>query len=125
MGTLGLDVAGIVVATGESCRQLKIGDRVWATFPWDFDPVLGPLKEYGSGGMAEYATIVCSYAGIAPSSIKLAAAATFPGDAETSLGVFQTAGAPWAAKDYTVLINAGTGSTGYSAVQLAKIFGAA
>ena len=82
--TLGLDVAGTVVAVGNSCEKFKVGDRVWGTFPWDFDPVKGALREYGSGGMAEYARIVCDYAGIAPQSIGLADAGTFPCDAEVS-----------------------------------------
>ena len=39
----------------------------------------------------------------------LVAAATIPGDAETSLGVFELAGAPWtnASEPFTVIINAG------------------
>jgi len=131
--TMGLDVTGTIVGLGAGCApRLAVGDRVWGTFVWDFDPVnpvKGPIKEYGTGGMAEYANIVCNYTSQAPSSSKfddLVAAATIPGDAETSLGALELAGAPWtdATEPFTVIINAGTGGTGYSAVQMAKIFGA-
>jgi NADPH:quinone reductase-like Zn-dependent oxidoreductase len=122
--TLGFDVAGIVVAVGETCKQFKVGDRVWGTSVWDCDPVTGPSKEYGTGGMAEYAAVDCAYASVAPSTIQLAAAGTFPENAQTSLGVFQAAGAPWASNNITVLIASGTGGIGYAAVQLAKALGA-
>merc|ERR1712032_1287132 len=123
--TLGLEASGTVLAVGDSCTRFHVGDRVWATFPWVFDEVTyTPVAEFGSGGMAEYATVKCEYMGIAPSSIDLVAAASVTGDAQTSLGAFQAAGAPWNASDFTVLIAAGTGGTGYTAVQFAKAFGA-
>lgn len=42
----------------------------------------------------------------------------------TDIGAFEAAGAPWKADNFTVLIVAGTGGTGYMAVQLAKALGA-
>lgn len=128
--TPGFSASGTIVGLGAGCApRLKVGDKVWGVFPWDYDPVKGAQKEYGTGGMAEYANMVCNYIGVAPLSSKfndLVAAGTFPGLALTSLGVFEVAGAPWTANasaPFTVIINAGTGGTGYSAVQMAKIFG--
>lgn len=106
--TLGNDMAGTVVATGLG-SGFKVGDRVWSL---------------GTGGYAEYAVAVGAISAEVPAGLDLTVAGTMPIDAMTDLGAFQTAGAPWKAKNFTVLIVAGTGGTGYMAVQLAKALGA-
>jgi len=108
--TLGIDVAGVVIALGPHAdTRLKVGDRVWAT----------GIK----GGMAEFAVRPAANCGIVPAEVDLAAAGTLPTVAMTSYGALQSAGAPWSSGP-TVLITAGTGGTGYMAVQLAKALGA-
>ena len=108
--TLGLDVSGIVVALGAGCSsRLAIGDRVYAT---------------GIGwGMGEFAVRPEFMCGIVPGSVDLVAAGTMPTVAMTVYGALRNAGAPWKT-NVTVLITAGSGGTGYVAVQLAKAMGA-
>ena len=109
--TLGIDVAGTVAAVGAGVKRFKVGDRVWA---------IGTR-----GAMAEYAIRPAPISGILPAGIDLVAASTLPTVAMTSFGALRTAGAPWSsARNLTVLITAGTGGTGYTAVQLAKAMGA-
>ena len=62
----------------------------------------------------------------------MVAAGTLPTVAMTSFGALRSAGAPWTPplpqfhhrggdREFTVLVTAGTGGTGYMAVQLAKV----
>ena len=71
--TLGLEVSGTVVALGRGCARLQIGDKVWGTFPWeDFGSAAG-RHEIGSGGMADYASVACSYTRAAPTAVDVRA----------------------------------------------------
>ena len=109
--TLGIDVAGTVAAVGAGVKRFKVGDRVWA---------IGTR-----GAMAEYAIRPAPISGLLPAGIDLVAASTLPTVAMTSFGALRSAGAPWRrARNLTILITAGTGGTGYTAVQLAKAMGA-
>jgi NADPH:quinone reductase-like Zn-dependent oxidoreductase len=118
--TLGIDVAGIVASVGSGTTgRIKVGDRVWANGI--------------HGGMGEYAIRSEALCGKVPQGLDLVGAGTLPTVAMTSLGALRSAGAPWkmlhgnktsAAANMTVLITAGTGGTGYTAVQLAKALGA-
>lgn len=108
----GLDVSGTVAALGQGVTSLKVGDRVWTMF--------------ATGGMAEYTTRLAALTGIVPDGLDLGKVGTLPTVAMTTLGALQSAGAPWSkGSNVTVLITAGTGGTGYVAVQLAKALGAA
>ena len=68
-----------------------------------------------------------------PPGVDMVAAGTLPTVGMTVYGALRSAGAPWpaagaagaAAAGPTVVITAGTGGTGYVAVQLAKALGAA
>jgi NADPH:quinone reductase-like Zn-dependent oxidoreductase len=111
--TLGIDVAGTVATLGEGCSgRLRVGDTVWA-------PGV-------HGGWAEWAVRPEKECGLLPPSVDAVAAGTLPTVAMTDYGALRAAGAPWAAgANATVLITAGTGGTGYVAVQLARALGAA
>lgn len=110
--TLGIDVAGTVASVGPGVTRFSVGDRVWSAGV--------------RGGMAEFTTRPALTCGQVPAGVDLAAAATLPTVAMTSLGALRSAAAPWnATSNVTVLITAGTGGTGYMAVQLAKALGAA
>ena len=119
--TLGIDVAGVVAALGPGCTRLKVGDMVWAA----------GIK----GGMAEFAVRPEATVGVVPAGVDMVAAGTLPTVAMTSFGALRSAGAPWTPslsrsrhrggdRELTVLVTAGTGGTGYTAVQLAKAQGA-
>lgn len=110
--TLGIDVAGEVVALGPGCSErIRVGDRVFATGI--------------AGGMAEYAVRPEFLCGRLADSVDLTAAGTLPTVAMTSYGALHSAGAPWTQPNMTVLVTAGAGGTGYTAIQLAKALGAA
>ena len=118
-GTLGMDMAGTVVAVGDGVDRLKIGDDVWANTG---------AEGGDSGGMAQYAVINEAQAGLKPRSINFTEAATIPLVGQTALECLQRTGAPWSDKgtNLTVLITSGSGGTGFIGVQLAKrAFGAA
>ena len=110
--TLGIDVAGTIASVGPGVTRFSVGDRVWSA----------GIR----GGMAEFTTRPALTCGQVPAGIDLVAAATLPTVAMTSFGALRSAAAPWnATSNVTVLITAGTGGTGYMAVQLAKALGAA
>ena len=117
-GTLGMDVAGKVVAVGAGVTRLKLGDEVWA----DIGGGSGD-----TGGMAEYALVDEAQVGLKPKSLNFTEAGTIPLVGLTALECLQKAGAPWSGKaNLTVLVTSGSGGTGFVGVQLAKhAFGAA
>eukprot|EP00035_Acanthoeca_spectabilis_P032518 m.19065 g.19065 ORF g.19065 m.19065 type:complete len:383 (+) comp5393_c0_seq1:37-1185(+) len=139
--TLGIDLAGIVEEVGPACSgRIKVGDRVWAT----------GIK----GGMAEYAVRIELAVGVLPPAptrqppqsaallsnshpnkgsavgalldpINMKEVGTVPTVGMTVLGALRSAGAPWPqSANTTIIITAGTGGTGYVAVQLARAMGA-
>eukprot|EP00937_MAST-01D_sp_MAST-1D-sp2_P002987 g2987.t1 len=114
-GTLGMDMAGTVVAVGSGCTRLKVGDRVWAD--------TGALKG-DSGGMAQYALAAESQTGVAPASLNLTEAGTIPLAGLTALELFQAVAKAMPggtiAANKTIVVTAGTGGTGFVALQLAK-----
>jgi len=106
-GTIGQDIAGTVVAVGDSCG-FSVNDQVWAV---------------GSGAFAEYAVAKCSQMSAKPSSLAFMPSGAIPTVGLTALQMFYQTGAPWAS-DKLVVIASGQGGTGYLAVQLArKVFG--
>ena len=108
-GTLGVDVAGVVVEKGEKCDNLEIGDKVWS---------------YTKGAYAQYAFVICAITGklgdVEPRDI-----GTLGEVGTTSSQALRKTGAPWdAAKNLTVVITSGSGGTGFVGIQLAKAYGA-
>jgi len=106
-GTIGTDMAGIVVAVGEDC-DLVYGSEVWGIV---------------QGAYAQYALATCSLTTLKPFSLSLVEAGTIPIVGGTSLQCLKEAGAPWTSKP-TVVVTAGQGGTGFIGVQLAKALGA-
>ena len=119
-GVLGMDMAGTVVALGEGCARLKVGDRVWAD--------TGGAKG-DSGGMAQYALAMEAQTGIAPSTLNLTEAGTIPLAGLTALEMFQDVEKALPGglipRNLTMVVTAGTGGTGFVGLQLAKhVYGA-
>ncbi len=106
---LGVEMAGIIEATGSNVRKFKVGDEVFAT----------TLK---FGGYAE-CTCLSENAAIAikPKNISFEEAATIPVGALTSLYFLKAANI---SVGHKLLIYGASGSVGTYALQLAKYFGA-
>ncbi len=104
----GLEVAGVVVAVGSSCRRWKVGDRVCSIL--------------SGGGYAEKVVIPCELAMPVPEGLTDVEAAAIP---EVFLTAYQTL--IWIArlqKNEYVLIHAGASGVGTAAIQLARVVGA-
>ena len=109
--TLGTDISGEIVTTGDSVTGWKVGDQVVARL----DPKSG-------GGLAELAVIPADQLASAPSSIPLFLAA----------GAVTAAATAWQAltevadvqAGQRVLVHAGAGGVGSFAIQLAQKLGA-
>ncbi len=105
---LGLEVAGIVEACGDSCGQWAPGDRVMGLLP--------------GGGYAEYALLDEQLAMPIPQGLSFEQAAAIP---EVFLTAFQCV--KWLGDikhGQNVLIHAGASGVGTAAIQLAQAFGA-
>jgi len=107
---LGGDGSGVVVATGEGCSGLKVGDEVWGFF-------LGPYAEYAVGS--------CNEVRPKPKTLNFTDAGTIPSVGNTAVDIYQRVGAPWkSSQNITVVVTAGQGGSGFMAVQVAKLLGA-
>ena len=117
----GADIAGRVVAC-PGCHRLKVGDNVLTL---------------GSPAYAEYAVVPEDRTGLKPSSLDFLPAGTIPEVGLTSWlslkrsgSTFPSplpAGSPWPAVKYpnlTIAITAGSGGTGFIAIEMAKAWGA-
>jgi len=103
----GLEIAGEIVALGESVKRWKIGDRVMAL-------VIG-------GGYAEYCLAHGSHA-LPVSGLTMVEAAAIP---ETFFTVWHNVFERGALKaGETLLVHGGSSGIGTAAIQLAKAFGA-
>ena len=106
--TLGLEVAGEVVAVGQGCKRFKIGDPVCALIP--------------GGGYAEYAVAAEDNCLPVPKGLGLIEAAALP---ETYFTVWTNVFERGALKaGETFLVHGGSSGIGTTAIQLAKQFGA-
>jgi len=106
--TLGLEVAGTVVALGDSVSTLSIGDEVCALV--------------AGGGYAEYCIAVPELCLRIPRGMEMAAAAALPETFFTVwTNVFERAGLQ---AGETFLMHGGSSGIGTTAIQLAKQFGA-
>ncbi len=105
---LGLEMSGIVEATGKNCSGWTSGDAVFGLLP--------------GGGYAQYAVIDYRMALPKPDTLTFEQAAAVP---ETFLTAFQAL--VWLArlqKHESVLIHAGASGVGTSAIQIAREIGA-
>jgi len=110
---LGLDLAGVVVATGKDVKDLKPGDEVYG-----LTGGVGGIQ----GSLAEYAAVDADLLAIKPANISMREAAAIP-------LVFITA---WeglvdrakVSKGQKVLVHGGAGGIGHIAIQIARAFGA-
>jgi NADPH2:quinone reductase len=106
--TLGLEVAGTVVALGESVSGLNIGDEVCALV--------------AGGGYAEYCIATPSLCLRIPEGMDMASAAALPETYFTVwTNVFERGGLK---SGETFLMHGGSSGIGTTAIQLAKQFGA-
>jgi NADPH:quinone reductase len=109
--TPGQEVCGTVVMTAEGSR-FSVGDRV-----------LGPTHFYaGSGGFATHTYVTEAHASLAPASLSDEEAAGFYIGYRTAYTTLVTRSAVQAGE--TVLVLGGSGSTGATAILLAKALGA-
>ncbi len=104
----GKDVAGQVAAVGRNVTQFHVGDEVYA--------------EVVSGAFAEYAVVPAKLAGLKPTNLTFAQAATVPLSARTALQALRDGGK--VQPGHRVLINGASGGVGTYAVQIAKAIGA-
>ena len=106
--TLGLEVAGEVVALGQACSRFKIGDQVCALVP--------------GGGYAAFAAAAEDNCLPVPQGMSLIEAAALP---ETYFTVWTNVFERGALKaGETLLVHGGSSGIGTTAIQLAKQFGA-
>ena len=106
--TLGLEIAGEVVALGEGCTRFKKGDQVCALVP--------------GGGYAEFAVVAEDNALPVPKGLSLIEAAALP---ETYFTVWTNVFDRGRLKPgETFLVHGGSSGIGTTAIQLAKQFGA-
>ena len=107
---IGWDIAGVVVAVGDTVTTFEVGDAVF-----------GMVNFPGAGNA--YAEVVAapeSHLAKIPSTISFEAAAATTLAALTALQVIETR----VKKDDRVLIHAGSGGVGHFAIQIAKALGA-
>jgi NADPH2:quinone reductase len=105
---LGLEVAGLIVAKSDDVTQWQIGDAVCA------------LTQ--GGGYAEYCAVPASQCLPIPQGLSLACASALPENYFTVWSnVFERSGLK---SGENFLAHGGAGGIGYTAVQLAKAFGA-
>jgi NADPH:quinone reductase len=106
--TIGLEVAGEVVAVGEGAPRWHVGDRVTALL--------------GGGGYAEYAAVDARHALPSPAGLSVVEAAGLP---ETVFTVFANVFEGGALKaGETLLVHGATSGIGVTAIQMAKAAGA-
>ena len=106
--TLGLEIAGEVVALGQGVSRFRMGDKVCALVP--------------GGGYAEYAVVAEDNALPVPAGLSMIKAAAIP---ETYFTVWTNVFQRGALKaDERLLIHGGSSGIGTTAIQLAKAFGA-
>lgn len=118
---LGLDLAGVVVAVGPSCKpRFKVGDEVWG----EATTILEGLETAGT--YAQYAAVSEDRLGLKPKSLSWAEAGSMPMVALTGYDSLQwaTGNRNWHAENVTVLVLGGSGGTGHLGIQLAKAMGA-
>ncbi|HUG47000.1 MAG TPA: NAD(P)-dependent alcohol dehydrogenase [Candidatus Limnocylindria bacterium] len=110
---VGIDVAGVVEAVGESAAVFKIGDRVFAD-----------LIRYGSGAFAEYVCAREKAFALVPDDMSFEVAATLPHSAILALQGLRLGNGRIVGKGDRLLVVGASGNVGPFAVQIAKSRGA-
>ncbi len=105
---LGLEVAGKIAAKADDVQQWKINDLVCALTP--------------GGGYAEYCLVPAAHCLPVPKTLSLAEAAALPENYFTVWSNVFERGQLKAGEKF--LVHGGAGGIGYTAIQLAKAFGA-
>ncbi|PKN18720.1 MAG: NAD(P)H-quinone oxidoreductase [Deltaproteobacteria bacterium HGW-Deltaproteobacteria-6] len=105
---LGLEAAGTIAAKSDDVRQWQIGDAVCALTP--------------GGGYAEYCAVPAVHCLPIPQGLSLAQAAALPENYFTVWSNVFERGALKPGENF--LAHGGAGGIGYTAIQLAKAFGA-
>ena len=105
---LGLEVAGSIAAKSDDVTNWQIGEAVCALTP--------------GGGYAEYCTVPASHCLPIPEGLSLACAAALPENYFTVWSNIFERGGLKAGENF--LAHGGAGGIGYTAIQLAKAFGA-
>ena len=108
---LGVDIAGVVEATGKNVRKFHAGDAVFAD-----------ISASGGGGFAEYVSVPEKYVACKPVNLSFEAAAAVPMAAVTALQGLRDLGQ--VQPGMKLLINGASGGVGTFAVQIAKALGA-
>ena len=107
----GVDVSGVIEATGKKVTKFSVGDEVYAD-----------LSESGFGGFAEYVSVEEATLHLKPSNIDFVKAAALPHAAALALqGLKDMGGAKPGSK---ILINGAGGGVGSMGIQVAKHLGA-
>jgi NADPH:quinone reductase-like Zn-dependent oxidoreductase len=107
---LGSDVAGDVVAIGDTVTEFKVGDAVYACL------------DLAAGAYAEYVAVPANYAALKPKNLSYVEAAAVPLAATTALQALRDRSKLQPGQ--RVLINGAAGGVGTFAVQIAKVLGA-
>ncbi|ALO68512.1 NADPH:quinone reductase [Arthrobacter alpinus] len=105
--TLGLDLAGTVVAVGAAVTRFAVGDAVFG---------------FGQGSFAEFAAAKEAKLALKPAGLSFELAAVIPVSAVTALQALRDVGRVQAG--HKVLVTGASGGVGSYAVQIAKAFGA-
>lgn len=120
---MGSDLSGTVLQVQDTCKRLKIGDRVWAD--------IGAVTEFGgrkgkeNGACAPLAVALESQLGHMPKNLDFEEAAALPKVALTGYKAMTWyGGAPYTSNNGTFLLLGGSGGTGTAGIQLAKALGA-
>lgn len=109
--TLGSDLAGVVIETGDRVTRFKKGDAVFAS-----------VFDLGTGSLAEFAVVPESAAALKPSNLDFVQAASIPMVGLTSWQALKERAR--IKPGQKVFIPAGSGGIGTFAIQLARHLGA-
>lgn len=110
---VGLDFAGVVVATGADVEGYAVGDRVWGT--------VHPRQRHVTAGAAEYVVVSTNRVGPVPVGISPVEAASLVVTGATALIALRDA--VRLASGERVLVRGAAGGVGTAAVQLARAMG--
>ncbi len=109
--TMGSDLAGVVIKTGDRVTRFKVGDAVYAS-----------VFDLGTGSLAEFAVVPESAAALKPTKLDFVQAASVPMVGLTAWQALTERARVQPGEK--VFIPAGSGGIGTFAIQLAKHLGA-
>lgn len=109
--TMGSDLAGVVIKTGDRVTRFKVGDAVFAS-----------VFDLGTGSLADFAVVPESAAALKPTNLNFVQAASVPMVGLTAWQALKQRARVQPGEK--VFIPAGSGGIGTFAIQLAKHLGA-